>query len=195
MEEIEERALSTFDFRPVFWKRYVDDTCTILPVDTVSSFHQHLNQVTPHIQFTVEIETDGCLPFLDVLLCHQENRSIQTSVYLKPTHTNKYLDVSSHHPLAHKSSLVRTLCTRAKSLSSSQEYLSKEMSYVRSVLSQNGYPEGFVKKAAKTNILSTPSVSHVNDTLKPAATVVLPYIKGLLESISRVLDQVSNDKS
>ena len=80
---------------------------------------------------------------------------------VKPTHTNKYLDFSSHHPLAHKSSVVRTLCTRAKSLSSSQEYFSKEMSYVRSVLSQNDYPNGFVKKAAKTNIVSTPSATYV----------------------------------
>ena len=70
------------------------------------------------------------------------------------------------------SSVVRTLCTRAKSLSSSQEYFSKEMSYIRSVLSQNGYPKGFVKKAAKTSILSTPSVSHVSDTPIPATTVV-----------------------
>ena len=74
------------------------DTCTILPVDTIPFFHQHLNQVNPHIHFTVEIEIDGCLPFLDVLLCHQENKSIQMSVYRKPTHTNRYLDFSSHHP-------------------------------------------------------------------------------------------------
>lgn len=53
MEEIEELALASFDSPPRFWKRYVDDTCTALPADSVSSLHYHLNSVNNHIQFTV----------------------------------------------------------------------------------------------------------------------------------------------
>ena len=76
MEEIEEKAFSTFSPSPRFWKRHVDDTCTVLQSDLVYPF---LNSINPHIQFTLEIEKDGCLPFLDILLSHDPDGGIQTS--------------------------------------------------------------------------------------------------------------------
>ena len=91
MEEIEQNALSTFESPPRFWKRYVDDTLTVLPANTVERFFTHLNSIKSHIQFTVEVESDGKLPFLDVLLMHDLDGSISTSVYRKPTATDKYL--------------------------------------------------------------------------------------------------------
>ena len=102
MEEIEDQALSTCEYVPQFWKRYVDDTITALPQESVTQFHNHLNSINPHIKFMVEIESDNCLPFLDVLLVNESDGSVTTSVYRKPTHTDRYLDFSSHHPLAHK---------------------------------------------------------------------------------------------
>ena len=68
MEDVEERALATTDIPLKFWKHYVDDTCAALPASSVQQFLDHLNGVEPSIQFTVELETDGKLPFLDVLL-------------------------------------------------------------------------------------------------------------------------------
>ena len=38
MEDIKQKALSTFHTTPHFWRRYADDTCTILPGDLVNSF-------------------------------------------------------------------------------------------------------------------------------------------------------------
>ena len=67
MEDIEEKAPSTFDTNLPFWKRYVDDNCTEVPADKVESLLQDLNGVES-IQFTVEVESTGQMPFLDVLL-------------------------------------------------------------------------------------------------------------------------------
>ena len=68
MEDIEERALSTFHSPPRFWKRYVDGTCTALHQDLIEPFHSHLNSIEPCVQFTVEKESDGRLAFLDIQL-------------------------------------------------------------------------------------------------------------------------------
>ena len=56
MEDVEERALTSFPTPPPFWKRYVDDTCTVILPDLLESFHAHLNSIEPSIDFTYELE-------------------------------------------------------------------------------------------------------------------------------------------
>ena len=51
----------------------------------------HLNGVRPSIRFTVEVERDGRLPFLDTLLQRRNDGSLDVTVYRKPTHTDRYL--------------------------------------------------------------------------------------------------------
>ena len=43
MESVEKRALSAYQSPIPFWKRYVDDTVTALPWDSIKNFHSHLN--------------------------------------------------------------------------------------------------------------------------------------------------------
>ena len=76
IENIEQRTLNSFSHHPIFWKRYVDDTCVALLPSLVGSFHQHLNSIEPSIQFTVEIENNGCLPFLDILITRDSDGSL-----------------------------------------------------------------------------------------------------------------------
>ena len=70
------------------WLRYVDDTFTTLHKDEIDDFHKHLNRQNAHIQFTKEIEDNGKIPFLDCLVIRDNNR-LQTTVYRKPTHTDR----------------------------------------------------------------------------------------------------------
>ena len=83
---------------------------------TDPEFYDHLNSINSDIQFTLETESDNILPYLDVLLHHCDDGGISTSVFKKPTHTNKYLDLSSHHPLLQKIWAIKTLFTRACNL-------------------------------------------------------------------------------
>ena len=39
--------------------------------------------------------------------------NLETSVYRKPTHTDKYLAFDSHHPICHKKAVAETLLRRA----------------------------------------------------------------------------------
>ena len=52
VEDFEEKALASASCTPKIWKRYVDDTFTILSPDKVDSFLQHLNSQQPTIRFT-----------------------------------------------------------------------------------------------------------------------------------------------
>ena len=46
---------------------------------------------------------------------------LETDVYRKPTHTDKYLSYDSHHPVSHKRSVGKTLLQRAESLPSNSD--------------------------------------------------------------------------
>ena len=75
MEDVEKRALSSYPLQLHFWKRYVDDTLTALPQDKVQHFLQYLNSIETTIQFTVEMESESTLPFLDTSITHHSDGS------------------------------------------------------------------------------------------------------------------------
>ena len=76
--------------------------------DLIEPFHSHLNRIEPCVQFTVEKESNGRLAFLDVQLVRDVCGIASISVYRKAAHTNQYLFINSHHPVAHKVAVVRT---------------------------------------------------------------------------------------
>ena len=108
---------------------------------------------------------------------------MDTTVYRKPTHTNKYLDFSSHHPLAHKIAVVRTLHTRAHALTSSAVSRTEEERTVSQALALNGYPARFIHRHSCRSVDSTPAAQSST----PTTSVTIPYIKGTSEAIKRVL--------
>ena len=95
MQHVEERALATCRQTIPLWLRYVDDTFTAIHKDEIDAFHDHLNEQNTDIQFTKEIEENGKLPFLDCLVS-RDNNELRTTVYRKPTHTDRLLDESSY---------------------------------------------------------------------------------------------------
>ena len=74
------------EFKPLFFRRYVDD-CFVF---------RH-----PNIKFSFELETNSKLPFLDVLIDRSDGST--TSVYRKPTFTSLFTlfstDISKSAPL------------------------------------------------------------------------------------------------
>ena len=183
MEDVEQRALSTYHSPPPFWKRYLDDTCTALAADEVHIFHDHLNSIEPSMQFTFETETEGKLSFLDSLITHHPDDDLSTTVFWKATHTDKYLDFQSHHPLVHKAAVVRTLFSRANNICSSLMEKGVEEKHITHALKNNGYPSQFITRQSQPT--RRPPIPDTVDM--PKATVVLPYVRHVSELIQRIL--------
>ena len=92
MQNIEEKALATYTrFIPLLL-RFADDTFTAVHKDEIDDFHEHLNRQNADIQFTKEIEENGKIPFLDCLVT-RDNSRLRATIYKKPTHTNRLLDL------------------------------------------------------------------------------------------------------
>ena len=73
----------------------MDDVLTAVPADQVDGMLAHINSIN---QFTFEREQGHVIPFLDVMILHNDDGSLSTKVYRKPTHTDQYLQFSSHSP-------------------------------------------------------------------------------------------------
>ena len=167
MEMFEELALRTAEHPPRIWRRYVDDTFCVMKKTDVEGFLDHLNSIRPTISFIMEQEEDGKLPFLDTLLDYKSDGSLDVSIYRKPTHTNRYLHFSSHHPRHVKEGVVSCLFHQAGMVAQGENVAAEE--HLRGVLEGNGYPETFVKTASKPRRAAEP-------TEEPRATAFIPYV-------------------
>jgi hypothetical protein len=88
VENFEQLALTTEQQKPKMRLRYVDDTFVIWPHGPVwlQEFLDHLNNLGPSIQFTMETECNNTLPFLDVLITRRESSLITTDYKKTYTH-------------------------------------------------------------------------------------------------------------
>ena len=118
----------------------MSDTFVIIQKTQEDSFFQHINSIDEKIQFTKEASRgDGSMPFLDTLVTINEDGSLNTKVYRKPTHTDLYLQWDSHHSIAAKYSVINTLHYRAKAVCSSKQLLKEEEEHLQKVLIENKY--------------------------------------------------------
>jgi len=58
-------------FIPIFWVREVDDVYCLWQhgYENIPIFLAYLNSINPRIQWTMEMEQEGYLPFVDLNLC------------------------------------------------------------------------------------------------------------------------------
>ena len=164
----------------------MDDSHACLKKDYVQEFHDHLNSVNPNMQFTKEVYQGNKLSFLDTTTTRVRG-CIQVSVYRKPTHTDKYLEYNSHHPLQHKRSVVNTLLHRAQEIPSTNAEWSRERKHVIKVLRDNNYLLSFIR-SCKSYYNSSCRYSSTNgsssaSTSSASPFVVLLFIRGASEKI------------
>ena len=187
LESLEETAIRSAPLKPNLWVRYVDDTFVIWPhgPDRLRSFYQHLNKQHPKIQFTVEEEKDDQLPFLDVCVSKEGGRLL-TSVYRKPTHTERYIPYHSHHHPRTTTGVLRCMRDRARSICHPTK-MQQEMDHLNQVFQANGFPKNLVKKTLTTHPPPLPETSEPQQQVDEAPKILCtPYIKGLSEKIAKV---------
>ena len=128
------------DFRPVLFKRYVDDCFVAFESKEQSQkFLQYLNSKHPNIKFSMEEEHNNQLPFLDVLIQRQGD-SLSTSIYRKPSSTLLGTNFFSFVPENFRLSGLRSRIYRALKISSNWVFFHNEMVFLREFSEFNLFP-------------------------------------------------------
>ena len=122
----------------------------------------------------------GHLPFLDIDIYRNTDRSLGHKVYRKPTHTNLYLHQNSRHHPANQQTVLASLINRATSLSD-QDSLTVELEFLTTIFKDNEYSHQHIRRAME----SVAWTAKTNN--KPTPTACIPYIQTTYDRLSGML--------
>lgn len=133
-----EENLQAEGLLPRLWIRYVDDIFAILDNDEIEETLRELNKRHKMIQFTMEVEEAGRLPFLD-LLVKRDGCKLEFEIYRKPTNTQRFIPNCSNHPTQHKLAAFNSMAHRLVGVPMSEADFEKEKDYILDTAEKNGY--------------------------------------------------------
>ncbi|ERL93789.1 hypothetical protein D910_11075 [Dendroctonus ponderosae] len=96
----------------------------------------------------MEVEKNGRLPFLDVLVTRKTNEKLAHTVYRKPTHTDPYLHSGSNHHPSRKRGVIKTLTERVRRICEPAE-LERELKHLERTICWNGYSKNEFNRAIR----------------------------------------------
>lgn len=168
--------------------KFVDDIFTFVPIDSAQHTIDVLNSVNSRIQFTSELEKDGELPFLDITVFRNEDGTIGTKWYSKPSSSNRLLNFFSNHPLQHKTGFIDNVINRIFGLSATNSFHQNSVLVKNILKKKNQYPMHMVNRGiqkffskynnqnATLNIIPTERVTYKG----------ISFISSCSEDIGRV---------
>jgi hypothetical protein len=189
MEDFEERALSSAPLKPTLFLRYVDDTFVVWPHgrSSLDHFLDHMNHQHSSIKFTMEVEENNRLPFLDVSVYRRTDGTLGHKVYRKPTHTDLYLNGRSHHHPSQRMAVMTSLIHRAVSISD-EDSLAPELKHLKKTFLRNGYDERQISKALKRTFSNLDTKKEGAESREePIAKACLPYVSSVSGKVARIL--------
>lgn len=195
MEFVETSVLSSLDFAPRFFYRYVDDIITAIPADKIDTFFEAFNTFDNNIKFTIELEKEKNLAFLDLLVLHNNDGSLLTDWFHKSTWSGRYLNFNSHLPLSYKRNTIKLLTQKIIQLSD-PIFHSDNFRSLKQTLLENNYPNSFINSTINSvsyqnSILNSNQSVEITPTLTNVQPKYLsiPYVKLLHEQISHCLQK------
>lgn len=196
MEIVLERIVDLLPFDLPFLYIFVDDILTAIPEGIIDETLEMFNSINGKIQFTIEIEKDSTIPFLDLKIKRELDGSISTEFYQKPSASGRILNFFSNHSTALKVNTAIGLIKRVFTFSTNKPDAEK-CNTVSSILLKNQFPRKLINKLIceyknKAPALNTVAIPEGTIHSKPPITSI-KYIRGLSEAICRKIRSYNNN--
>ena len=174
------------DCQPIFYKRYVDDTLVAFQnLNQAQRFLQYINQQHPNINFTMEVENNNCINFLDITISRSDN-SFTTNIFRKNCFTGLGQNFYSFSPVIYKYNSCKTLIHRAFSICSNWKNFTSELSFLKNFFKLNCFPNYIFDKCVKTHLdaifLPKPVVATVPKCIH---YISFPYLGSKTKSVQQ----------
>jgi len=192
MEDFETLSLQKLDFVVHTYYRYIDDIFMIIPATKLNSVLSIFNSYHPQLKFTYETESDNMLNFLNTSVIKEDDGTIITNWFRKPTFSGQYINFYSNHPYQYKLNTITNLVDHTILLSD-ERFHATNLEIVKSILLNNDYPICVVEKQIKerckmieNNKMTDDSIKHVNSNNKNY-TLTVPYVSNVSNDIKRIV--------
>jgi len=139
--------IDTFQHKLQFWRRFIDDILTLFRgnEEEAKQFVDFLNSLFPGIiEFTFEYSRSKIV-FLDVELSFQHGR-VETSLHIKPTNLQMFLDWNSNHPFHCKVAIIYSQALRVNMICSDPGDRQLFLESLRNKFIQSNYPVNHIQE-------------------------------------------------
>jgi len=197
MQDLEEKALEKINLNLPFYYRYVDDIIMAAPIEHILNIQKIFNSFHNRIQFTIELENNRKISFLDLSLEVVDNK-IKIDWFHKKTFSGRFLSFLSNHPIYHKIGTIYNLVDRAFLLSH-PDFHQKNIELCIKLLLDNGYPLDLIfekinkrlKKLITTTNHNKIIVNHSTDTIDKDQKkfFIIPYIRNISEITATLINR------
>ena len=123
-------------------ERYMDDILRSIRASHIQQKLEEINRLHPSLKFTIEIEINAKLPFLDMLIIRIGTK-LSSTWYSKPTDTGLIMNYHSLAPKIYKRSVVAGFVFRIHRACSTWKNFDESLKKAKCILEQNQYPPDF----------------------------------------------------
>lgn len=124
----------------IYWNRYVDDILMLFNGTSrqLNHLHKYINNINPKLKFTLEIEENKTIHFLDLSIMNIDNEH-KFNIYRKKTHTDHTIDNSSNHPHNHKYAAYTHMINRLNNIPMSSQNYQDQLKTIQYIAKKNGF--------------------------------------------------------
>jgi len=192
MEQLGRRLSATVpeDLGPGLWRGCVDGTLEVVKRGAVDGLAEFLGDLddSGSIGFTCEVETEGRLPFLDLLLGRTDGGGLGLSVCGGPARTGRCLCFVSRRPIGRRIGVVGALLEGSQNLVSEPEEKGKEDVRVRDALRTCGCPGWSLRRAGRRMKQVEPERKK-RDVAVSGPSVVVPCVERVSGTVARIVGE------
>ena len=131
----------------ILYIRYADDILCIMTKNNEKEILTFLNKQHKNIQFTMELEHENTINYLDLTISkNHDTNQLTFEIYRKPTATDTIIHATSNHPQQHKIAAIRHLITRLEHTPLTKKGYNQELNTIYNIATNNGYTIATVNK-------------------------------------------------
>ncbi|XP_036347982.1 uncharacterized protein LOC118757371 [Rhagoletis pomonella] len=162
-----------------FIAKYVDDIFAIIKRNDANIILGILNKYHNKLQFTMEIEENSKIPFLDVCI-HRENQYLLLDWYSKPTSSGRLINYYSSQPTKYKINTAKNLIHKILTTSHTR-FHDANIEKINKILICNNYPAKLIRELINQQIMknnihpnTTPNIDTTKTTKKFYSVRIFP---------------------
>lgn len=184
LQDLENRILTSSNIKPSIWIRYVDDIFLIWKDSSqeLNDFLKFCNEFHNSIKFTMELEVNDTLQFMDIGIS-KNGPNLEFKQQYKKIHTDSYLHKTSNHPLIYKENVIKNMYFRMLKLTDVQ-YHDQKTNELINLFQNSGYSKQFCLKVIDKFKRNRPRNCNNN---RYNNVITIPYVQGLSEKLETIL--------